>query len=267
MDTNVGNFKALLNFRADRVDELQKHLETAPKNATYTSKTTQNQIISIIGHQIRNHIIEECLQFGGFYSLSADEVRDTSNKEQLAVSIRFVGSQNTIREQFVGFIDVSEGTTGEHLSKHLLDMVTALGLDPEKMRSQCYDGAGNMAGKNKGDGPRIREQFPKALTFWCAAHQLNRCVVMACTIPSVRNMMGTADQVVRFFEFSPRKQVVLEEQLDIFTASATSRSKLKELCRTRWVERHDAFAIFLELLPAISEALEIFAKHKNARRP
>ena len=28
--------------------------------------------------------------------------------------------------------------------------------------------------------------------------------------------------------------------------------KLKELCHTRWVERHDAFNIFIELLPKVT---------------
>ena len=32
--------------------------------------------------------------------------------------------------------------------------------------------------------------------------------------------------------------------------------KLKELCRTRWVERHDALEFFGDFLPAIVEAME-----------
>ena len=45
---NPGNFKALLDFRIDSGDSiLKKHLETVPKTATYTSKTIQNELISI----------------------------------------------------------------------------------------------------------------------------------------------------------------------------------------------------------------------------
>ena len=32
----------------------------------------------------------------------------------------------------------------------------------------------------------------------------------------------------------------------------SKKNKLKELCRTRWVERHDAFNIFIELFPKVS---------------
>jgi hypothetical protein len=39
--------------------------------------------------------------------LSADEVRDTANKEQLAVTIRYVDKEKNIKENFLSFRDVS----------------------------------------------------------------------------------------------------------------------------------------------------------------
>ena len=55
---NPGNFKALLAFRAEAGDQiLKKHLQKAPRNATYASKTTQNEIIDVVGIPIdaRHH--------------------------------------------------------------------------------------------------------------------------------------------------------------------------------------------------------------------
>ena len=49
---------------------------------------------------------------------------------------------DNIQEDFVGFINVSDGTTGENLSAKILDLVERLHLDPNKNRSQCYDGTG-----------------------------------------------------------------------------------------------------------------------------
>lgn len=264
---NTGNFKALLQYRVNGGDrELGYHLENASKNATYISKTTQNEIIKIIGETILQGIVSDCVSNGGYYSLSADEVRDVGNDEQLAVTIRFVDQASDIREAFLTFVNVSEGTTGENLSRELLDLIDRVGLDPKKMRSQCYDGAGNMTGKIKGVGARIQREYPKALPFWCTAHQLNRCIVQACIIPAIRNMMSTADQVVRFFEFSPKKQNSLEKAIDNLIPDNNKR-KLKELCRTRWVERHDAFEIFINFLPAIIDTLETYAKLPNTRTP
>ena len=62
---------------------------------------------------------------------------------------------------------------------------------------------GNMSGKTKGVSSRVQQQFPKALPMWCAAHRLNRrCIVQTCTIPEVRNIMSTADQVVCTFKLN-----------------------------------------------------------------
>jgi hypothetical protein len=55
--------------------------------------------------------------------------------------------------------------------------------------------------------------------------------------------------------------------LDETVNDETSRTKLKQLCRTRWVERHDAFSVFLDFFPAIVQTLEHFAKLPNTRTP
>jgi hypothetical protein len=73
---------------------------------------------------------------------------------QLAVAIGYVDKEKNIKENFLNFRDVSAATSGESLSKELLTFIDEVGLDRMKMYSQCYDGAGNMAGKVKGVGPR-----------------------------------------------------------------------------------------------------------------
>lgn len=88
---NTGNFRALLKYRVDGGEvSLQDHFSNAPKNATYKSKRIQNELIEIIGDSILKHIVKEIKEAGGWFSVSADEVRDISNKEQLAVTVRYV---------------------------------------------------------------------------------------------------------------------------------------------------------------------------------
>ena len=73
---------------------------------------------------------------------------------QLAVTIRYDDKEKNIRENFLSFRDVSVDTSGEGLRKELLTFIDEAGLDGIKMYSQCCDGAGNMAAKIKGVGPR-----------------------------------------------------------------------------------------------------------------
>jgi hypothetical protein len=55
--SNKGNFLAILNLLASHDDQLAQHVKGSSKNATYTSKSTQNEIINIIGHSIRKEIL------------------------------------------------------------------------------------------------------------------------------------------------------------------------------------------------------------------
>lgn len=102
-----------------------------------------------------------------------------------------------------------------------------------------------MAGKAKGAAAIITSTYPVALYTHCAAHRLNLCVVKCCSIREVDNMMQTADAVAHFFINSPKRQVLLETRIDNLP-----RKKLKEMCRTRWVECHEAFTVFLLVLAA-----------------
>ena len=63
--------------------------------------------------------------------------------------------------------------------------------------------------------------------------------------------MQTADKISRFFSNSPKRQLALEGWIDSVLPEE-KRKKLKELCRTRWVERHEAFEVFSDLfLPTL----------------
>ena len=85
------------NFRVESGDEvLKEHFRTCPRNATYRSKTIQNELIEIIGEQIREKILEEVKQ-ARFFSILADEAAaDVSNEEQLSLVLRFVDSSSQI---------------------------------------------------------------------------------------------------------------------------------------------------------------------------
>ena len=75
--------------------------------------------------------------------------------------------------------------------------------------------------------------------------------------------MDIADKVARFFNYSPKCQLALEwhiNQLHQEQVEVSKRKKLKELCKTRWVERHDAFEAFFELFNAILSCLEEMAR-------
>ena len=90
LSNNCGNFRTFLDYQINGNDEdLRGHCERAPRNATYKSKTTRNELINSTGDIILKNIVDDIKLASEWFSISADEVRDTANKELLAVNLRF----------------------------------------------------------------------------------------------------------------------------------------------------------------------------------
>ena len=58
--------------------------------------------------------ISQCIQSTGFYSLMADEVTDSSNREQVVVCIRWIDEDLKAHKDFVGLYRV-ESTAADIL--------------------------------------------------------------------------------------------------------------------------------------------------------
>lgn len=176
-----------------------------------------------------------------------DEAPDAANDEQLTVSLRYVHPYTRkIEERFVAFSECVTGVSGKAIADRILQLFSNWQLSGSYLVGQTYDGAGAMAGKNKGAAARIQEIFPKAVYTLCAAHALNLCVMKCCSIAEIRNTMDTADSVCHFFSNSPKRQLAFETWIE-HKLEGERRHKLKSICRTRWVERHEAFEMFIDL--------------------
>lgn len=257
-DENPGNFLALLQFRIQSGDTLlAEHLQSADqhRNALYTSKTIQNEVIDICGNIIRETILDE-VRAARFFSIMVDEATDAANDDQLTVSLRYVHpSTRKIEERFLAFSECVTGLSGKAIADRILQLLSNRQLSGSYLFGQTYDGAGAMAGKNKGAAARIQEIFPKAIYTHCAAHALNLCVMKCCSIAEVRNAMDTADSICRFFSNSPKRQLAFERWIEQ-KLEGERRSKLKSICKTRWVERHEAFEVFIDLFEPLICCLE-----------
>ena len=115
-----------------------------------------------------------------------------------------------------------------------------------------------MAGKYSGVATNIQSTCPKAVYVHCAAHCLNLCVVAACSIPSVKNMMGTMVEICLFFSNSPKRQLELEKNIQ--SIEGATEKKLVNLCKTRWVARIDALEVFFNLFPAVVKTFEVISE-------
>ena len=252
---NKGNFKAILNFRALGDPLLQKHLKEGAKNAQYTSAKIQNEIISLCRSFILEKVGAEVRQ-NGLHSIICDECNDSANKEQLSLSVRYV-AMDKICESFVGFFELKDGVTGEAIATTIEQAISDCNLDSSMLRGQAYDGASNMSGQYKGCAAILRRKYPKALYSHCCSHVLNLVVVNTCDSIQVRNLFAVMTKVYQLFDNHPKRQYTLDRFCEV------SKSRLKSLCKTRWLQRIDAFHNFMDMFDSVIKSFDHIVSNRS----
>ena len=197
-----------------------------------------------------------------FFSNLADEASDCTVKCQLALIVRYINEANEVKEDFLRMIECKKGLTGEALAETLLEGISDLDVDIMKVRGQGYDGAGAMTGHTRGVAARIMKINSKALLTHCGSHRLSLCVCSACLIQSVQNLMDHIKEVCIFFKYSEPRTKCLKHKIEKHCPEE-SRTKLINVCETRWVAKIEGMCIFQSLFVAIVFALKKLAKNKK----
>ena len=75
------------------------------------------------------------------------------------------------------------------------------------------------------------------------------------SLPQIRNAGGLVSEIAKFFNYSPKRQHFFEHVVEA-EAPNESKKKLKDLCRTRWVQRIDSYSVFHDLYPSLIKTME-----------
>lgn len=205
---NDGNFRALLRFRIQSGDvSLQEHLSKAASNATYVSKTIQNELLSDICQLIKERIVSD-IDAAGFWSVLADETTDSAKCEQLVICVRYVNKVDNlyvVHEEPIALIDlIAELKAGldtddknadfvyevplnaSNIASAIIDQLHSMKLDFNKLVGQGYDGASTMSGQKAGVATIIRETVAVLADYYhCAMHALNLSCSRAVNVPGI----------------------------------------------------------------------------------
>jgi hypothetical protein len=73
--------------------EFHTQAQKMPLNAKYTSPEIQNELINIAAKQIRENICNEANEIG-LISVTVDESKDVTRKEQMSLCIRYITMPN-----------------------------------------------------------------------------------------------------------------------------------------------------------------------------
>ena len=121
-----------------------------------------------------------------------------------------------------------------------------VGIDISDCRGKGYDGAGAVESKKQGLLTHVLRANPKALYTHCSCHRLNLAVVASCGEQPLRNLMINIKETSYFFNLSVPRKNCLEDKILLYCPEFL-KHQLKDVCRTRWVERIEFMDAFEEL--------------------
>lgn len=164
------------------------------------------------------------------------------------------------KEAFVGFYETAS-TDGESLYTLMKDVFKDLQLNLAEVVGECFDGASNMTGKNKGLAARMLETSPLSIYVHCYGHLLNLAVQDTMTETEVlRNALGTIQSLYNFIEASPKRHALFKNIED-----ESFMMVLKSQSKTRWTCWFEAVKAVDQQIPRIVASLLKLTEDRDSK--
>ncbi|KAL1005411.1 hypothetical protein UPYG_G00058770 [Umbra pygmaea] len=244
-----GNFLEIMNLLAEFDPFLQNY--KAPSNSIYLSPVSQNEMVQSCSQEITAKIVKE-LKAAQMFSVMAEEARD-GHSEQLAVCVRYVTPEGTLKERFLGLSKL-RGFDAESVTEAIEQMLVSNGLENLRCVSQAYNGASVMSGAVGDVQARFRAKHPEAIYVHCYAHELNQVLCYACeAVKEASDFFDTLECMYTFFSASLANH---PKFIHVQKLLGLQKSELVKLSKSRWSCQLGSVEATLNNFSAVGECLE-----------
>ncbi|KAL4608743.1 hypothetical protein GN956_G24848 [Arapaima gigas] len=229
----------------------------------YVSKSEMKEVLCVCENAVREGILSEV--GNSFFSLFIDRVVKLGNREYLPLFLRFVDSFDVMRLELMGFLEADLDC--DSMMERLFDIVTKeWHLDLKNCRGQAYLGSGDVSYKLKAFACKIQEKYPLAICTHSSCYSFNTWWSKSVPVPSITRALETMEEVILFFS----SDAGLEKQLDqvLGLGLRESYEKIQELqgkfCSV-WLELHDSYEVFVQILEPLFDCLEKIKNNRSQR--
>ena len=146
------------------------------------------------------------------------------------------------------------------------ESINDLTLSIEDCRGQGYDGAGAVAGHVNGLAAHILRLSKKALYTHCYSHRLSLSVCDSLAIVEVKTMLKHVNEVSHFINISQTRNQPFEHTVKTSDIES-KKTRLTDVCRTRWVECIEGLDTFQELFVPLYETLNNMSRNRGEFSP
>ena len=242
------NFEPLLDFLEYLGVHIKSNIRVA-KNATYTSRKSIQEMVSILFEVMENTVLS-FINNSEHIAIMFDESTDCTVTEQLVLHFLYIEKDTgELKSNFLKVIDAlgpCESVEGESdrssrtvsliadtITAHILKYLDDIKLDMKKIRGIGTDGASTMLGCRNGVVAQLKRIRPSAIGVHCAAHRLNLASLQAGdAIPYVKKFNTIIRQLFDFYANSAVRTAGLEEVQSLLQEK---HIKILEPCVTRWL--------------------------------
>ncbi|XP_035391302.1 uncharacterized protein si:dkey-250d21.1 isoform X2 [Electrophorus electricus] len=222
----------------------------------YVTKSEMNEVLEVCEGVVREGILSEV--GNSFFSLFVDRAVRFGEMDLLPLFLRFVDSFDVMRLELMGFVDVNLDT--EAMCERLFDIVVKeWRLNLKYCRGQAYLGSGEVSYKLKAFACKVQEKYPLAICTHSSCYSFNTWWSRSVPVPSVSRALDTLEKIVVFFSSTAD----LEKQLDQIIAIGLRENyekvhELQGMFCSSWLEKHDSYDVFAQILEPIADSLERF---------
>ena len=216
---------------------LQVFLESAGKNAVYTSKDSVVQFVEALGQRVLEFLLKRLRQ-APFYSLMADKFTDITTVEELSIYCRWVEDGLPV-EHFLHIIPLTKDDP-KTIYTTLVDVFRVKDSPLSKLVGMGFDGAATFSGKRNGVHSLLKKNFPHALYVHCHCHLLQlACVQAANHTRGIKHVYTTLTTLWKYFHYFPKRTErlkVVQRVLDLPELKMIKPSDTCWLAHERCVE-------------------------------
>ena len=217
--------------------DIKIFLETAARNASYTSKIAVVDFVNAIGTWVEESLLKRLCQ-APFYTIMADECADVTTIEELSIFCRWTEDGVPV-EHFIEIVPMKRADA-ESIHSALVECLREKSMPLNKIIGMGFDGAATFSGSRTGVQTRLREQSPHAIFVHCHCHQLQLdCVQAANATAGIKHVYVTLTTLWKFFHFSPKRAQSLKEVqkvLDLPELKIVKPSDTRRLAHERCVK-------------------------------
>ena len=200
------------------------------------SDSSAREITRHISSQMKKEVLQSIIGSDKQFAVLLDESTTLSTKSALIIYLRAALDKCPVTF-LLDLVELDNGGTAEAIKNSLLACLAKHGLTTDVLKNRWLaittDGCSTMLGRKAGLHTLLRKEFPRLISWHCAAHRLELAVADGLkAVTSTNHFKIFLEKLHNVFSMSPKNQRELQ---DLSSDLESQMLKIGGIFTIRWV--------------------------------